>query len=86
MKASGINYIIDAGPLVGLLSERDQWHDWSVKTLTVIQERLATGMRRDEVEIVRDLSMNRWIKAVVIELEVATPAVKVFRIVIQRGA
>jgi hypothetical protein len=42
VKVSGINYLVDAGPLVGLLSERDQWHDWSTKTLSVLQERLAT--------------------------------------------
>ena len=42
MKASDINYLVDAGPLVGLLSERDQWHAWSANTLTLLQERLAT--------------------------------------------
>ena len=42
MKASGINYLVDAGPLVGLLSESDQWHDWSCRTLAVLDEPLLT--------------------------------------------
>ncbi len=32
MKASGVNYLVDAGPLVGLLSDSDQWHDWNTET------------------------------------------------------
>ncbi|MBI4621825.1 MAG: DNA-binding protein [Verrucomicrobia bacterium] len=42
MKASEINYLVDAGPIVGLLSQTDQWHVWSDSVLTVLDERLAT--------------------------------------------
>jgi uncharacterized protein len=42
VKALVINYLVDAGPLVGLLSERDQWHEWSWRTLAVIDEPLLT--------------------------------------------
>ncbi len=42
MKASAINYLVDAGPLVGLLDADDQWHDWSDRTLTVLDEPLAS--------------------------------------------
>ena len=42
MKVSAINYLVDAGPLVGLLSERDQWHEWSLLTLSVLDEPLMT--------------------------------------------
>ena len=42
MKASAINYLVDAGPIVGLLSEDDQWHGWSDSVLTVLDEPLAT--------------------------------------------
>jgi hypothetical protein len=37
-----INYLVDAGPLIGLLSKSDQWHDWSLQTLTVLDEPLTT--------------------------------------------
>jgi predicted nucleic acid-binding protein len=37
-----INYLVDAGPLIGLLDRDDQWHEWSVHTLTVLDEPLAT--------------------------------------------
>ncbi len=37
-----INYLVDAGPLIGLLDGDDQWHEWSRKTLTVLDEPLAT--------------------------------------------
>jgi hypothetical protein len=37
-----IDYLVDAGPLIGLLSADDQWHEWSAKTLTILNERLAT--------------------------------------------
>jgi predicted nucleic acid-binding protein len=37
-----INYLVDAGPLIGLLDGDDQWHEWSLKTLTVLDEPLAT--------------------------------------------
>ena len=42
MKASAISYLVDAGPLIGLLDRSDQWHDWSRETLTILDERLAT--------------------------------------------
>ena len=42
MKASAIDYLVDAGPIVGLLSETDQWHAWSDSDLTVIDAQLAT--------------------------------------------
>ncbi len=42
MKDSAISYFVDAGPLVGLLSDSDQWHDWSSQTLTLPDENLAT--------------------------------------------
>lgn len=43
MKVSGINYLLDAGPLVALLDGSDQWNAWSTATLTTLGEtRLAT--------------------------------------------
>ena len=42
MKDSAISYFVDAGPLVGLLSDSDQWHDWSSQTLTLPDENFAT--------------------------------------------
>lgn len=42
MKATAIDYLIDAGPIVGLLSAADQWHAWSHSVLTVLNTRLAT--------------------------------------------
>ena len=42
MKASAIDYLVDAGPIVGLLSETDQWHAWSHSVLTVLDVQLAT--------------------------------------------
>jgi hypothetical protein len=42
VKALGINYLIDAGPLIGLLDRSDQWHGWSRETLGILDERLAT--------------------------------------------
>lgn len=42
MKASGINYLVDAGPIAGLINRNDQWHEWSLATLTVLDEPLAT--------------------------------------------
>jgi predicted nucleic acid-binding protein len=37
-----INYLVDAGPLIGLLSSDDQWHEWSFQTLSILTDRLAT--------------------------------------------
>ncbi|MEO5959905.1 MAG: PIN domain-containing protein [Opitutaceae bacterium] len=42
MKVSAIDYLVDAGPIVGLLSDNDQWHEWSKQTLSVLDETLAT--------------------------------------------
>ncbi len=42
MKASAINYLVDAGPLVGFLDADDQWHAWSTQALAVIEEPLVT--------------------------------------------
>ena len=42
MKASAIEYLVDAGPVVGLLSETDQWHAWSHSVLTVLDAQFAT--------------------------------------------
>jgi len=33
VKASAVDYLIDAGPLVGAFWGRDQWHAWSRATL-----------------------------------------------------
>ncbi len=33
MKASAVDYLVDAGPLVGAFWGRDQWHPWSRETL-----------------------------------------------------
>ncbi len=43
MKASAINYLVDAGPLIALLDADDQWHDWSTRTLSVLDEALYTS-------------------------------------------
>ena len=42
MKASAIRYIIDAGPLVGALSLRDQWHIWSAGVVATLDEPVFT--------------------------------------------
>lgn len=42
VKALAIDYLVDAGPIVGLLSEADQWHAWSHSVLTVLDVPLAT--------------------------------------------
>lgn len=43
MKVSGINYLLDAGPLVALLDGSDQWNNWSAATLATLGEtRLAS--------------------------------------------
>lgn len=38
MKDSAINYLIDAGPMVGLLDGDDQWHAWSRQALAALDE------------------------------------------------
>lgn len=35
-------YLVDSGPLVGLLSKSDQWHSWSHQALTLIEEPVMT--------------------------------------------
>jgi predicted nucleic acid-binding protein len=42
VKPSTINYLVDAGPLIGFLDRDDQWHEWSLRTLEVLDEPLAT--------------------------------------------
>lgn len=42
MKALAINYLVDAGPLVALLSKDDLYHDWANKTFFVLEETLGT--------------------------------------------
>jgi predicted nucleic acid-binding protein len=42
VKVSEINYLVDAGPLIGFLDGDDQWHEWSTRTLAVLAEPLAT--------------------------------------------
>jgi predicted nucleic acid-binding protein len=34
--------LVDAGPLIGFLDGDDQWHNWSTRTLAVLDEPLAT--------------------------------------------
>eukprot|EP01041_Mallomonas_annulata_P032588 gene32588-55086_t len=40
--ASVIRYLIDAGPLVGALSVRDQWHTWSARVIATLDEPVFT--------------------------------------------
>ncbi len=42
MKASGINYLVDAGPIAGLFNLNDQWHAWSAAVLTALDEPVGT--------------------------------------------
>ena len=42
VKASAIRYLIDAGPLVGALSARDQWHEWSAQVIATLDEPVYT--------------------------------------------
>ena len=43
MKASAVRYLVDAGPLIGWFSRRDQWHDWSVQALRTADDRVWTS-------------------------------------------
>ncbi|MEO5960324.1 MAG: PIN domain-containing protein [Opitutaceae bacterium] len=43
MKASAVRYLVDAGPLIGWLNRRDQWHEWSVQALRLADDRLWTS-------------------------------------------
>jgi len=42
VKVSAINYLVDAGPLIGFLDGDDQWHAWSTQTLAALAEPLVT--------------------------------------------
>ena len=42
VKVSGIRYLVDAGPLIGLFDADDQWHKWSAETLQAINAPMAT--------------------------------------------
>jgi predicted nucleic acid-binding protein len=43
VKASAVRYLVDAGPLIGWLNRRDQWHAWSVQALRLADDRLWTS-------------------------------------------
>ncbi len=43
MKASRIDYLVDAGPLAGAFWPADQWHPWSRQTLSAIGQRVFTS-------------------------------------------
>lgn len=43
MKASNVRYLVDAGPLIGWFSRRDQWHDWSTQALQSVDDVLWTS-------------------------------------------
>ncbi|MCC6415136.1 MAG: type II toxin-antitoxin system VapC family toxin [Opitutaceae bacterium] len=42
MKASRVDYLVDAGPLVGAFWSTDQWHEWSRATLSSVGTRVFT--------------------------------------------
>ncbi|WP_084441810.1 PIN domain-containing protein [Termitidicoccus mucosus] len=42
MKASAIDYMVDAGPLVALMNKSDQWHGWAAPTIRALGETLHT--------------------------------------------
>ncbi len=43
MKASDVRYLVDAGPLIGWFSRRDQWHSWSTQALQAVDDVLWTS-------------------------------------------
>lgn len=43
MKASDVRYLVDAGPLIGWFSRRDQWHAWSTQALRAVDDVLWTS-------------------------------------------
>lgn len=43
VKVSDVRYLVDAGPLIGWLNRRDQWHEWSVQVLRLADDRLWTS-------------------------------------------
>jgi predicted nucleic acid-binding protein len=42
VKDLAVRYLVDAGPLVGAFSPRDQWHEWSRATLESIGSEVYT--------------------------------------------
>jgi predicted nucleic acid-binding protein len=42
VKASRVDYLVDAGPLTGAFWSTDQWHSWSRKTLSAVGTRIFT--------------------------------------------
>jgi hypothetical protein len=40
VKASAINYLVDAGPLVAHFDAFDQWHKWAAATIRALGETL----------------------------------------------
>ena len=42
MKDSAIRYLIAAGPLVGALSQRDQWNEWRAQVVATLDEPVFT--------------------------------------------
>lgn len=78
MKDSGTNYLVDAGPVVGLFNLRDQWHSWSVAALTALDEPLSTT-ETVWAEVCHLLSRNRPC------LLAATEAVRDRRIILHPG-
>lgn len=43
MEASDVRYLVDAGPLIGWFSRRDQWHAWSTQALQAVDDVLWTS-------------------------------------------
>jgi hypothetical protein len=43
VKASDVRYLVDAGPLIGWFSRRDQWHAWSTQALLAVDDVLWTS-------------------------------------------
>lgn len=43
MKVSAVRYLIDAGPWVGALSAQDQWHTWSARVFSTLDEPVFTS-------------------------------------------
>ncbi len=43
MKVSAVRYLVDAGPLIGWFSRRDQWHAWSTQALQAADDVLWTS-------------------------------------------
>lgn len=78
MKASAIKYLVDAGPIVGLLNEADQWHEWSHRVLTSIDDVVDTT-ETVWAEICHHLSRDRN------TLLSAAESVRQGRIVLHRG-